>query len=381
MDLFNPADPRPVHFLGIGGAGMSALALIARRRGVALTGCDADPSGAADLSSLGVTVHAGHDPSHLEGARAVVVTAAVPADHPELRRARELDLPVIPRKVALAALVGDARSVGVSGTHGKTTTTVMTTEALASAGLSTYGPRRRPGGCLGRQRQDRRGRAVRGRGRRVRPGVSDTSSDCRDRQQRRGRPPGMLRLGGRARECVRGVRRAGSGGAAERGRSRRAAGGRAGEGRPPVRLRRRRGGQDLRRGAGRRGHRGHRAAGVADGPFGSRCGCRASTTCGTPWPRSARWRRWVGLSSRRRRHWRRSRAWGAGSSGWGSMAASRSWTTTRTIRRNWWPRLPPPGRPSRAAGWSPSFSRISSPAPSRTAKRWGGRSRRPIWSS
>jgi UDP-N-acetylmuramate--alanine ligase len=139
MDLFNPADRRPVHFLGIGGAGMSALALIACRRGVAVTGCDADPSGAADLSSLGVTVHEGHDPSHLEGVRAVVVTAAVPADHPELRRARELDLPVVPRKVALAALVGDARSVGVSGTHGKTTTTVMTTEALASAGLRPTG--------------------------------------------------------------------------------------------------------------------------------------------------------------------------------------------------------------------------------------------------
>jgi UDP-N-acetylmuramate--alanine ligase len=139
MDLFNPADSRPVHFLGIGGAGMSALALIACRRGVQVTGCDADPSGAADLSALGVKVHAGHDPSHLEGARAVVVTAAVPTDHPELRRARELGLPVVPRKVALAALVGEARSVGISGTHGKTTTTVMTTEALAAAGLSPTG--------------------------------------------------------------------------------------------------------------------------------------------------------------------------------------------------------------------------------------------------
>jgi UDP-N-acetylmuramate--alanine ligase len=139
MDLFNPADTRPIHFVGIGGAGMSALALIAVRRGVAVTGCDADPTGAADLSALGVMVHAGHDPSHLDGARAVVVTAAVPAEHPELRRARELDLPIVPRKVALAALVGDARSVGVSGTHGKTTTTVMTTEALAAAGLHPTG--------------------------------------------------------------------------------------------------------------------------------------------------------------------------------------------------------------------------------------------------
>ena len=139
MDLFNPADRRPIHFVGIGGAGMSALALIAVRRGVAVTGCDADPTGAADLSALGVMVHAGHDPSHLDGARAVVVTAAVPVEHPELHRARELDLPIVPRKVALAALVGGARSVGVSGTHGKTTTTVMTTEALAAAGLHPTG--------------------------------------------------------------------------------------------------------------------------------------------------------------------------------------------------------------------------------------------------
>ena len=139
MDLFNPADKRPVHFMGIGGAGMSALALIAYRRGIVVTGCDTDPSGATDLTALGVQVHAGHDPSHLEGARALVVTAAVPAEHPEVRRARELNLPVVPRKVALAQLVGGARSVGVSGTHGKTTTTVMTTEALAAAGLSPTG--------------------------------------------------------------------------------------------------------------------------------------------------------------------------------------------------------------------------------------------------
>jgi UDP-N-acetylmuramate--alanine ligase len=139
MDLFNPADTRPIHFMGIGGAGMSALALIACRRGVAVTGCDTDPSGASDLGALGVRIHDGHDPSHCDGARAVVVTAAVPSEHPELRRARDLGLPIVPRKVALAALVGGARSVGVSGTHGKTTTTVMTTEALSAAGLHPTG--------------------------------------------------------------------------------------------------------------------------------------------------------------------------------------------------------------------------------------------------
>lgn len=139
MDLFNPSDPRPVHFVGIGGAGMSALALIARRRGVSVTGCDPAPEGAADVAALGGEVADHHDPAHVEGARAVVYTAAVPVDHPELTRARELGIPVIPRKEALAGLVAGGTVVGLAGTHGKTTTTVMTTEALAAAGLAPTG--------------------------------------------------------------------------------------------------------------------------------------------------------------------------------------------------------------------------------------------------
>jgi UDP-N-acetylmuramate--alanine ligase len=86
-----------------------------------------------------VRIWQGHDPSHLDGCRAVVVTAAVSAAHPELDRARALGLPVVPRKEALAALIGGARSVAVSGTHGKTTTTVMATEALTAAGLAPTG--------------------------------------------------------------------------------------------------------------------------------------------------------------------------------------------------------------------------------------------------
>jgi UDP-N-acetylmuramate--alanine ligase len=81
----------------------------------------------------------GHDPSHVDGARALVVTAAVSPTHPELARARELGVPVVPRKAALAALIGTGRSVAVAGTHGKTTTTVMTTEALTAAGLAPTG--------------------------------------------------------------------------------------------------------------------------------------------------------------------------------------------------------------------------------------------------
>ncbi len=143
MTLFRTGDPRPIHLMGIAGAGMSALALIARHRGVAITGCDSDTSGAgiADLTALGAHVSQGHDPSHVDGARAVIVTAAVPPNHPELARARALNIPVIRRADALGELVssGGASLVAVSGTHGKTTTTVMATEALSAAGRNPTG--------------------------------------------------------------------------------------------------------------------------------------------------------------------------------------------------------------------------------------------------
>jgi UDP-N-acetylmuramate--alanine ligase len=139
MALFSPTDKRTVHFMGIGGAGMSALALIACRRGVSVSGCDVDPTGAADLQALGVRIYQGHDGAHLAGARAVVVTAAIPPSHPELEQARTLGLPIVPRKVALAELIEGGQTVAISGTHGKTTTTVMTTEALTAAGLQPTG--------------------------------------------------------------------------------------------------------------------------------------------------------------------------------------------------------------------------------------------------
>src|SRR2546425_10012684 len=97
MTLFRSGDPRPIHFVGIGGAGMSGLALLAKHQGAAVTGCDNDPSGAADLAALGVEIWRGHDPGHVAGARAVVVTAAVPREHPELEQARALGIPVVRR--------------------------------------------------------------------------------------------------------------------------------------------------------------------------------------------------------------------------------------------------------------------------------------------
>src|SRR5712691_5564927 len=143
MTLFRAGDPRPIHLMGIAGAGMSALAMLARHRGVAITGCDSDTSGAGadDLIALGVPVWRGHDPHHVEGARAIVVTAAIPLDHPELEKARALGLPVVRRADALGDLVAGGKEgvVAVAGTHGKTTTTVMVTEALTAAGRNPTG--------------------------------------------------------------------------------------------------------------------------------------------------------------------------------------------------------------------------------------------------
>src|SRR5947209_8136858 len=139
MTLFTTVDPRPIHFMGIAGSGMSGLALLAKEQAVAITGCDNDPTGAADLAANGVEIWRGHDPGHVAGARAVVVTAAVPGDHPELKRARALGVPVVRRADALSQAVAGGTVVAAAGTHGKTTTTVMVTEALTAAGRNPTG--------------------------------------------------------------------------------------------------------------------------------------------------------------------------------------------------------------------------------------------------
>jgi UDP-N-acetylmuramate--alanine ligase len=137
--LLDPADERPIHFVGVAGAGMSALAELFTLRGMRVTGCDLHPENAADLVRLGIAVAGDHSPAHVDGARALVVTSAMRKDHPELARARELGLPVIRRAEALGEATAGTMLVGVAGTHGKSTTTVMTTEALAAAGLEPTG--------------------------------------------------------------------------------------------------------------------------------------------------------------------------------------------------------------------------------------------------
>ena len=119
--------------MGIAGAGMSALAELFVRRGVRVTGCDAHLANVDDLRALGIQVVEGHSVEHIAKSRAVVVTAAVPPSHVELEAAREAGIPVLKRAQALGEVVSGGTVIGIAGTHGKTTTTVMTTEALRSA--------------------------------------------------------------------------------------------------------------------------------------------------------------------------------------------------------------------------------------------------------
>jgi len=132
--------PGPIHFMGVAGAGMIALAELLLRSGREVTGCDAqaDPAARA-LASFGGTVYQGHDPKHVDESVALIVTPAVPADHPEILRAREKGIPVLKRAELLGEWVSQGRTVAVAGTHGKTTTTAMATEMLVAAGMNPTG--------------------------------------------------------------------------------------------------------------------------------------------------------------------------------------------------------------------------------------------------
>lgn len=125
-----------VHFIGIGGAGMSAIARILLARGVEVSGSDGkDSAGLRELEALGAAVHVGHAANAVGGADTVVVSSAIRDSNPELAAARAAGLRVLHRSQALAAAMAADRVVAVAGTHGKTTTTSMITVLLRSAGL------------------------------------------------------------------------------------------------------------------------------------------------------------------------------------------------------------------------------------------------------
>ena len=127
---------RSVHMIGIGGAGMRNLARLLRADGITVSGSDLkDSKGLADLRSMGAEVWVGHDASRVAIPDAVIISSAIGADNVELRDARARGIEVWARQQALAAIVAGSRSIAVSGTHGKTTTTSMIAVVLERAGL------------------------------------------------------------------------------------------------------------------------------------------------------------------------------------------------------------------------------------------------------
>ncbi|MCW5634794.1 MAG: UDP-N-acetylmuramate--L-alanine ligase [Rubrivivax sp.] len=124
-----------IHFVGIGGAGMSAIAEILHAQGYRVSGSDASESEATRrLAALGVRVFIGHAAPQIEGAQAVVTSTAVKPDNPEVMAARAARVPVVPRAVLLAELMRLKQGIAVAGTHGKTTTTSLVASVLAEAG-------------------------------------------------------------------------------------------------------------------------------------------------------------------------------------------------------------------------------------------------------
>jgi UDP-N-acetylmuramate--alanine ligase len=127
---------RQIHFVGIGGIGMSGIAEVLLNLGYAITGSDVSLSDITQrLTSLGAVIFSGHQASHLRDADVVVTSTAVKDDNPEVLEAHRRNIPVIPRAEMLAELLKMKFSVAVSGSHGKTTTTSMVSTVLAYGGL------------------------------------------------------------------------------------------------------------------------------------------------------------------------------------------------------------------------------------------------------
>ena len=125
-----------IHFVGVGGSGMSGIAEILCNLGYTISGSDlSDSATLRRLASLGIKTYVGHGPENVSGADAVVTSTAVQSDNPEVMRAREMRIPIVPRALMLAELMRLKQGIAIAGTHGKTTTTSLVASVLAEAGL------------------------------------------------------------------------------------------------------------------------------------------------------------------------------------------------------------------------------------------------------
>lgn len=123
------------HFIGIGGISMSGLAAILLRDGLEVSGCDAQTSDLTDdLRAQGAQIYQGHDPAHLEGVDVVVATTAITDDEPELVEARRRNIPALRRVHLLGEILSKGYAIGVTGSHGKTTTSAMLASIFLEAG-------------------------------------------------------------------------------------------------------------------------------------------------------------------------------------------------------------------------------------------------------
>ena len=125
-----------IHFVGLGGSGMSGIAEVLHNLGYVISGSDlADSASLRRLASLGIRTHVGHAAVQVQDADAVVTSTAVQADNPEVLAARQMKIPVVPRAIMLAELMRLKKGIAIAGTHGKTTTTSLVASVLAEAGL------------------------------------------------------------------------------------------------------------------------------------------------------------------------------------------------------------------------------------------------------
>jgi len=130
------SDAKHFHLMGIGGAGMSALATLLLEKGKLVSGCDLELTNVTQrLKKEGAQIFLGHDREHLKKGDVLVYSPAVPQEQIEILRGKELDLPILLRSELLRKMTDDKKGISVSGSHGKTTTSAMIAVLLESAGL------------------------------------------------------------------------------------------------------------------------------------------------------------------------------------------------------------------------------------------------------